>query len=238
MALPKSNPDRVNNETLLTEDYAVGVFERQWKNLLYLAMFVLAGIWFYSEYKETIAQREGEASAQFSSIATDLNALIEQTLKEDPSKDLVEQEDRIVGNLARLVQSDSSTYSSFATILNLGFKNFKGKDLSTEEEATLNSTLLKYKDSKDSLILYEMIKLIKCRFLLESGKTEIGLNEVKSLLLESKVVFPQVASLLMIFSSEETKKDNQNFISDQLKLKPELEEQTKVALYELGYSLS
>lgn len=237
MALPKAKTERENNESVLAEYEVVGLLEKEWKNIVFGGLILILGIWFYSEYTETINQKNGEISSQFSSSSSDLSSLIDESLKNAPSKELLEKEDRVLKNLSNLANLNDSSYSSFASVLKTAFLVFQGKEVSPEDSSNLEKKLAEYKKSKESLVLYEIISLQKCRILLESGQIEKGISETKALLNESKVIFPEIASVLMLFTPEANKEESKAFIVERLKAAPALEEQTKTALSEIGYSL-
>jgi hypothetical protein len=46
MALPKTKTERVNNDHFLTEYEAVGLLEKEWKNIVFFGLVVILAVWF------------------------------------------------------------------------------------------------------------------------------------------------------------------------------------------------
>lgn len=237
MALPNRSMDGLSNGSLLEEDKVVDILEKEWKNLLFLGFLILLGIWFYGEYRETITQKEGDASSQFTSISIELNSLISESIKDPSSKDLLEKQDRIEDNLRRLIKLNSDAYSPLAHILKVALSYSRGKEPSSDEIELFNKSVSSFERSPELLPLYEIAKLIYIKAKISGTDKAQGLKELSTLIKTAKFILPQAASTLVVFSSDEQLNNSLDEVRSALKSRPELEEATKRALSELGISL-
>lgn len=237
MAKPKKDEYKIIDEGQVVEELASEAIHKEWKHFIFLGSLVLLGTWFYSQYKETVMQKDGEASGQFSTASTELSTLIGETLKGTASKELLEKEDRVLKNLEHVSELKQATYSTFGSILKSAYLIYKDKTPSITDISALEDSVLKYQNVKEALVLRELVGLIKCRALIQSGDKEGAILSIKSFLNDSKVLFAEGASLLLVTSAEDQIADNLEFVKEKLGVKPELEDATNKALAELGFSL-
>lgn len=237
MAKQNKAENKYSDHLEISEEEVVEVVQNEWKHFVFGAAVILLGVWFYSQYKETTFQRDAEASSQFTSITSELSGLISESLKSDTSKEFLEKEDRVIKNLDHLLGLKQATYSGFGSILKSAYLLFRDKSPSDEDISKLDENLKIYSSSSEALVVKELIALIKCRVLLQSGDKAGALLAIKEFLKESKILFPEASTLLLVSSSDNLLGENTLFIKEQLNTRPELEEATKKALSDLGYSL-
>ncbi len=209
-------------------------FEKNWQKGVTILLLVVAGIWFYNEYRTTMHLKNEEASQSFSKASTLLGAIISGDFSSAELRNVSETEvlERYLDEVKRLSTDFSETsYSSLGEVLSAAYavsrvSSYESVAIDSEKlQAALDSLKVSFEKDPLTRISSELQILLYSRYMLASGVSGSASRDISEkarthlkTLIEEGEIFPVEAAMSYLLSFEAGSEEFKNTFSlfDQL----------------------
>jgi hypothetical protein len=192
---------------------AARLIEQNWQKAVTIFLVLVAGIWFYNEYRTTMRLKKEEASQSFSRASMLLSAIISDDYSSPELKDASRTEviERYLDEMKRLSTDFSETpYAPLADVLAAAYALSRTSSYESipmdpaKVERALSSLAVTFKEDPLIRITSEMQLLLYARYLLAVQSSE-SIEEGRGLLntlIEQAEIFPVEAAMSYLLSYE------------------------------------